>query len=518
MARADLITMMKYRKMDTDEFNFNMLSAPPINYFLTPTDIGDLRSIAMSIKYSSKAKLKKQMQNEIMERRGFKFFHAGTNRNVYRFLDDNTFLFKVMHSRSGINDNLLELKNQWYIAPACTKIFDVTQCGTVGSVERVEPITSREEFISLAPDIFDLISKKLIGKFVIADIGTRYFRNFGLRLGYGPVIVDFPYVYNLDGKKLYCSHTDPNTNGPCGGAIDYDFGFNELHCNKCGLEYKADELMEKEKIGLVVKEGGRFDVKVVGMRGDMVVVSQEKATTTIHRPRIEEKRKTLGNVVVKAGYGDDTIVYESESKPMVTKPKAKFFTTAPEVKVTRERSSEKSDKGEIRSSKPIKKEDKMKMIYGSMEKKNESIKPKLNDISTKVQKEDTVEKQSEKDISIVLAYLDNTPADEVDWEFISSSMYMSQKFMQTHKDELVWELLPKNPNITLTDSFIDKYRSRIYPNNEEAETVYKDTEDYNLNTDMADMIKQLQNEHPNVGIDNGPVMGAPAPTRIKRNS
>ena len=35
----------------------------------------------------------------------------------------------------------------------------------------------------------------------MADIGTNFFMNWGIRPGFGPVLLDYPYVYELDGNK-----------------------------------------------------------------------------------------------------------------------------------------------------------------------------------------------------------------------------------------------------------------------------------------------------------------------------
>lgn len=292
MARADLITQMRCKRLSEEEFNYELLTAPPLASLLSITDLGDLNSLVTSPKYSSKPELKNQYQKEILGRRGFKWFHAGTNRNVFRFIEDQRFLLKVVHSRSGLQDNFLEYKNQNYIKPVCTKVFEVSQCGIVETVERVEPILSREQFVSIAPYIFDLLSAKLIGRYVISDVGSKYFRNYGLRLGYGPVLLDFPYVYPLDGDKLYCNHIDNFTGLPCGGVIDYDEGFNELHCEKCGLLYRASDLAKLEEENKIVK-GGKMKMRVSVFRGDEEIWTSKKETKKIEknfiRPHKEKK-------------------------------------------------------------------------------------------------------------------------------------------------------------------------------------------------------------------------------------
>lgn len=305
MARADLITQMRARRLSQEDFNFETLLGPQVSMLLTPTDLGDLNLLVKSPKYSSKPELKNQYQKEILGRRGFKWFHAGTNRNVYRFIEDQSFLLKVVHSRSGLQDNFLEYKNQNYIKPACTKVFDVSSCGICETVERVEPIISREQFISIAPYIFDLISAKLIGKYVLSDIGSKYFRNYGLRIGYGPVLLDFPYIYKLDGEKLICNHIDEKTGLPCGGVIDYDSGFNELHCEKCGLLYRATDLAQYEEENKIIFKGGRKDMRIAVLSDGKEIWSSNKETKKIERkyiaPITNRKAKCTISVEVSDG-------------------------------------------------------------------------------------------------------------------------------------------------------------------------------------------------------------------------
>ena len=57
----------------------------------------------------------------------------------------------------------------------------MSPCGTVGVFERVNPITSREEFLSVADDIYEVITQWFIGKYVLADIGTKFFMNWKIK-------------------------------------------------------------------------------------------------------------------------------------------------------------------------------------------------------------------------------------------------------------------------------------------------------------------------------------------------
>jgi hypothetical protein len=97
----------------------------------------------------------------------------------------------------------------------------------------------------------------LTGKYLLADVGTEYFMNSALRDGFGPVLLDFPYLYEInDANALVCKKPDNNSPiGICGGLIDYDAGFNNLVCNKCGKIYRAQEIGSYLKTEQVITKG-----------------------------------------------------------------------------------------------------------------------------------------------------------------------------------------------------------------------------------------------------------------------
>ena len=91
----------------------------------------------------------------------------------------------------------MNIETNSLLKPFVTKMFECSPCGTVATVERVEPITSRQEFLSVADDIFDLLNQQILGQYILEDIGTNYFMNYGLRKGFGPVLLDYPYLFEL---------------------------------------------------------------------------------------------------------------------------------------------------------------------------------------------------------------------------------------------------------------------------------------------------------------------------------
>lgn len=293
MARSSALDFLYRKRKSPLEFNFDILTAPPLLSLLTYQDIYELNRIARSVKLVGKIDEKYRMMDNIMYNRGFTRLHAGTNRVVYRCIEDQRFVIKVAVDRVGLNDNPAEFKNQFLLKPFITKIFEVSPCGTVALVERVDPILSREEFASVADDIFALITKIFVGKYVLDDFGASYFMNYGIRNGFGPVLLDFPYVYELDGNKLYCnSPIDPfHRDIKCGGELDYDDGFNNLICTRCRKHYNARDLAKAEKNQLIIV-GGKKTMKVMIKVGSEVILDSSKqqvAKVIDPLPDIEEK-------------------------------------------------------------------------------------------------------------------------------------------------------------------------------------------------------------------------------------
>ena len=283
------------------EFDYDSLWAPPIRSLLTYEDINELYSIATSVRLSGSVNKKYQLLDAVMERRGFRPDHKGTNRVTYRFLEDPRFIAKVAVDSVGIKDSPAEYKNQEFLKPFCCKIFEVDPTGVIAFVERVNPITSLQEFASVSDDIFNMMVTKIIGKYVVDDLGTTKFMNYGIRMrngcNFGPVVIDFPYVYELDGAKLVCNGTIKGTNLICNGEIDYDAGLNNLVCKKCGRQYSAKQLKKDDSI--VLKYYGESDrrytmrARVVNSKGEVIMDTGRSSK----RPLSEDELKEVNSFV-----------------------------------------------------------------------------------------------------------------------------------------------------------------------------------------------------------------------------
>lgn len=305
-SRANIIAKMQSRVVSIDEFNWDHMMAPPLYSLITQEACNQIAKIATSVRYSGNARKRYEMIDKVLTPFGFEKKGAGTNRVVYKYLENTNFLLKVATDDVGIHDNPKEFQNQFLYKPFVTKIYEVDPTGAVALVERVVPITSREEFMTCASDIYDVIRQWFLGDKIMADIGTNFFMNWGIRPGFGPVLLDYPYVYDLDGNKLFCNE---NVNGiHCGGEIDYDDGYNFLWCTKCGRKYRVQELAKATENKHIVKKGRETKMQVVIKRGNNVVKTTggegpvKEETSSIQKPSTVDNSNETGTLQISVGY------------------------------------------------------------------------------------------------------------------------------------------------------------------------------------------------------------------------
>lgn len=293
------------------EYDWEILT-PSISILqlISKEDIDYIKSIITSPRYAGNSRIRIGKIDEVMSTRGFTKYAGGTNRLVYTHLEAPGMVFKVAVDSVGIADNPAEYYNQKFLKPYCTKVFECSPCGTIASFQKVDRITTFEEFFTMIDDYYRLIKYNIIGKYVMEDIGIDYFMNFGVWVGHGLVILDFPYLYELDGAKLYCNTTLDN-GSKCHGEIDYSPGFNRLICTKCGRLYRAGDLAKSpENGGILLRRKGAVKMKFDLKRGDKVIksfdtnkevefLSKEKSgsttnnRTTIHPVQLVKKIVTI---------------------------------------------------------------------------------------------------------------------------------------------------------------------------------------------------------------------------------
>jgi len=265
--------------------------------YLMYEDIYLLHELAINPKYnivSSKDKFK--VYDEILGPRGFIRKYSGTNRVIYQHISDDTFILKIGIDSVGIDANKFEFYNQNVLKPFIPKVYDISKCGTVSLMEKVEPITNKDMFLLYANEIFNVIIYLIDHGYLLEDIGTDFFMNWGIRYGFGPVLLDFPYIYRVNKSRLVC--TMINIDGTkCDGHIIYDDGFNFLMCNKCGKRYAAKDIgssfrylneinkklkRSEDAMDYVIKAenmNGSFEIK----NGANVIVDQKTSYTIMSK-------------------------------------------------------------------------------------------------------------------------------------------------------------------------------------------------------------------------------------------
>lgn len=407
MAKIDVLDILRAKKCSPAEFNFDSMWIPPMQCYLSNEDVEYLRRIATSIKLSSKIEQKYKMIDDLMRARGFKRFSAGTNRVVYSCLEDTRFVVKIAVDKVGMQDNPMEYKNQFLLKPYVTKMFYHSPCGTVGFVERVLPIKNKAEFKEIAGDVFDILVHKILGEYVMEDIGTKYFMNWGVRVNQSPVLLDYPYLYKLDGNKLYCTKSDPMTGQMCNGEIDYDVGFNHLVCTRCGKVYLASDLRDNSIDNKIIIKRGGTQMSIEVKLGDKVIGSPIQVDDVMKRPA--KRRVSTGLVVSVNDPTKGTIdlpTYEAKEETPMSAANCKYdlgvsvngndctIKTESPKKETKKEESKPVKKTTTKTTKKVVKEtvevkEKIKVEEPAM--KKETSVEEVAEIAAKVKEDTTVE-------------------------------------------------------------------------------------------------------------------------------
>lgn len=245
---------------------YDSLIVPPLTSYFTLEDVKQIHDIALSPALNNEPVKKYKLIGDIMQKRGFVFIGGGTNRRSYSCIHDPRVVAKVATDKVGISNNQRELVNQAVLKPFCCKIFEVSPCGTLAIIERVKPIKELEEFEEIAERVFDILLYKIRNKNIgMEDIGSRSFKNWGVRNGFGPVLLDYPTMYVVDPKKCFCNQVDMYGR-MCNCSMDYDEGFDNILCTGCGHRYLSKSLAKKngDDITELIYASGNKDVMKKG--------------------------------------------------------------------------------------------------------------------------------------------------------------------------------------------------------------------------------------------------------------
>ena len=261
------------------EFDYGGLKRPPIHSYLPFNIINQIKNLVHDPKLMARPSQKYKLMNDILRPIGFRHLASGTNRRTFYSIFDEGIVLKIALDSVGEEANLREFQTQYFIQPFCAKTFDVLPDGLIALSERVEPMKEEDYKNTWSSDIFDFIFQILNRGYIMEDVGGNFFKNWGVRFGFGPVILDYPYIYEIDWHKLKCSKKDPITNDKCLGDLDYDYsrGMSEIICTKCGARYSAKYLAKLVNVSEINKRRENImsliptEVKVTTMRGSNVL-------------------------------------------------------------------------------------------------------------------------------------------------------------------------------------------------------------------------------------------------------
>ena len=336
-----IMSMYKGTTTSLGEY-FDTLQAPPLCSILTDYDIAEIRKIVTSVRLAGNVHRRLFGINEILAKRGLVKLAGGTNRVVYSHPMYPNIVIKIALDRVGMKDNPSEYYVQNLLKPFCTKIFEITEDGLIAVAEKVERVRNIKEYTEMSDDIYSLYLYFVKEKgLVMEDIGVKFFMNWGNRPMFGPVILDFPYCYEIDPKKLHCKNVD-EYGRICNGEIDYDDCFNFLVCKRCGKIHRALEISKgrfEEAIAdskLMRNLGGlKMEIKIT--RGNTVekTVNTPDVKKSIGKPAVAKywRTKTKCNdatgvssdrVQIELRRGNRTIVTDGVSNTTTTVYKEEF--------------------------------------------------------------------------------------------------------------------------------------------------------------------------------------------------
>lgn len=319
----------------------------PIYRYFTFDDIKYIHQLAISPSLNCNVKEKYRLIGELMTYRGFRLIGGGTNRRAYECIYDDRVIAKVAIDQDGFTSNLKEFTNQNVLKPFCSKIFEVTPCGTLALVEKVVPIKDVSEYVKYSSDIFDMFYFKIRNNSIaMEDIGTRSFKNWGYRNCFGPVLLDYPTMYVADPSKRLCRNIVNNR--MCGGTLDYDEGLNVIVCSECGRTHIAKTIAKKQgsaayellkAVGYVKENDDNkgvkaMKIKILNSKGEVESVKNITSSKSCcvdptssvvvktpnynRKPEPKFKRKRMGHII-SCSNNTTATTEDIQQQPIVTK-------------------------------------------------------------------------------------------------------------------------------------------------------------------------------------------------------
>jgi hypothetical protein len=185
--------------------------------------------------------LKVSAMLDLLNKHNVDYVELGPGTNRLAVLIDN-YVFKIALDKWGMRDNLNEFTVSQELQPYVVKTYETNE---LISVCEYVTLISREEFEE-QKDVIRSILSILAESYLLGDVGTvsKNFCNWGYRDNGELVILDFAYIYRVQGDELLCSKDQ--------SILEYDENFHNLRCPTCGKKYTFMDVrrkitMEQEK-------------------------------------------------------------------------------------------------------------------------------------------------------------------------------------------------------------------------------------------------------------------------------
>ena len=220
----------------------------------------------------------------------------GTNRYAFKL---NGFVIKFATDRDGKIDNFKEFKMAKILFPYVTKIYEVSENGTIVVAEYIQPFDSYFEMRAYADQIRAIL-KELSSMYLIGDVGIteKNYVNWGIRIGTDfPVCLDFAYVYSVKSKLFICPYCQSNS------MIVPNNDFTALICSnpKCGRKYLFEDI--RRKIGNDIHRHEIGDLSLEGYRLESsnveTVLDSSRSNYLMKKEKGDKKCSTKEQVITK---------------------------------------------------------------------------------------------------------------------------------------------------------------------------------------------------------------------------
>lgn len=171
------------------------------------------------------------------------FVELGPGTNRFAILIDG-YVFKIALDKWGIQDNLNELTVAEELQPFVSKTYETNQLILVAEYVTV---ISKEEFAQNRAKMEEILSIISEG-YLLGDVGIvqKNFCNWGYRDNGELVILDYAYIYRINGEEMLCSAiVDEKTGKRCGAMLQYDSNYHNMFCPKCRAKYTTIDIRRK---------------------------------------------------------------------------------------------------------------------------------------------------------------------------------------------------------------------------------------------------------------------------------